>query len=94
MPGDDWRSFAKAHHAAMKASNPKVTYKEALKAAGPLFKQSRGGAGKATSSDGAAKPSSSGVQMGVISRKEDFVFSFGDDDPFNMSTWTTRDFRQ
>jgi hypothetical protein len=32
--------------------------------------------------------------MGVISRKEDFVFSFSDNDPFDMSTWTSRDFRQ
>ena len=90
----DWKSFVKSHHATMKSSNPKASYKDAMKAAGPLYKQHKGEAGKATSSEGAAKPSSSGVQMGVISRKEDFVFSFSDNDPFDMSTWTTRDFRQ
>jgi hypothetical protein len=78
----------------MKASNPKATYKDALKSAGPLFKQSRGGAGKATSSGGAGQATSAAVKMGVISRKEDFVFSFSDNDPFDMSTWTKRDFRQ
>ena len=83
----DWKSFVKSHYATMKANNPKATYKDAMKAAGPLFH-----AGKATSSEDAAKPSSSGVQMGFIKRKEDFVFSFSDDDPFDMGTWTTSDF--
>ena len=78
----------------MKASNPKASYKDALKAAGPLFKQQKGEAGKATSSGGAGKATSSAVKMGVISRKEDFVFSFSDDDPFDMGTWTTQDFQQ
>ena len=78
----------------MKASNPKASYKDAMKEAGPLYKQHKGEAGKATSSGGAGKATSSAVKMGVISRKEDFVFSFSDNDPFDMSTWTTHDFRQ
>lgn len=92
MPGDDWKSFVKSHHATMKASNPKASYKDAMKAAGPLYKQHKGEAGKATSSGGAGQATS--AAEGVISRKEDFVFSFSDNDPFDISTWTTRDFRQ
>ncbi len=87
MPADDWKSFAKAHHATMKASNPKASYKAALKEAGPLFKQHKGTAGT-----GAAKEHhGGGVKMGLIKRNDHFEFSFGDADPFDFGVWTTRE---
>ena len=71
----------------MKASNPKASYKAALKEAGPLFKQHKGAAGT-----GAAKEHhGGGVKMGRITRNDHFEVSFGDNDPFDFGVWTTRE---
>lgn len=43
MPGglDDWRNFALRHYDSMKRQNPNATFKDALVAAAPLYRQMR-----------------------------------------------------
>jgi hypothetical protein len=37
----DWRSFLKAHHETLKASNPNATLKDAMSSAAPLYRLER-----------------------------------------------------
>jgi hypothetical protein len=38
---ETWRGFATAHYKQLKVSNPKVTFKEALKSAGQLYREQK-----------------------------------------------------
>ena len=38
---ETWRGFATAHFRKLKASNPNVTFKEALKSAAPLYREQK-----------------------------------------------------
>lgn len=38
---ETWKSFATDHYRRMKASNPSATFKEALKAAAPLYREQK-----------------------------------------------------